>query len=116
MGTGTPQSMSRVMGLSTRPASREASEELRTLGRHSSCPLIHSASWSSKALSLRNMCLVALISGALPQSRHRHSSRSWGSRSLPQASHWSPLAFEEPQFGQMPPTYLSARNLPSDSQ
>ena len=42
--------------------------------------------------------------------------RSLGSRVLPHPSHWSPRAPLELQLGQIPSTYLSAKNILSFSQ
>ena len=103
-GSGTPQSMSRVIARSCRPSRTNPSAQLMTCGRQPTRLSSQASRRSASRGSSRNQCSVSRNSGVAPVIFERGATRSTGSSVAPQASHWSPRAPSDPQRGQVPST------------
>src|SRR5687767_13793278 len=110
-GTFTPQSKSLVTALGCKPPSIQLLHCPSTLAFQSAaCSFNIQLRNQFSYLSIgRYQCFVNFFTGGLPLNVLYGFINSSGLNDFPQVSHWSPKALSDPQLGQIPFIYLSAK-------
>src|SRR5690606_4033577 len=112
IGTSIPQSKSRVTARGFNPSSNHDFTCPYTFDFQSFwCPTkIHALKNASYSFSGKNQCLVSFNTGLVPVMVDTGLIKSVAFNEVPHFSHWSPYASSLPHCGQVPVTYLSAKN------